>query len=381
MHLSFQKIFYALASLFGLFAVLVLAKAVLIPIAFAFLIAFILFPLARKFESHGINEIVSAFLSILTLFLIIGGGIFLFSNQLIHLSDNLTDFKDKIIDIFADATIYINKNIGFIPQLEKGELFLKLKDWLSQSAGALLSQTFSGTAGFFFGLMTSVIFTFLILIYRKGLVRAFVSFYPQENREKAFKMFKSVQKVGQQYLFGMLVIVLILGFVNSIGLWIIGIDNPFLFGFLAAVLALIPYAGTILGAVIPILYSFLFYDSIWMPITIGIFFWLVQLIESNFLTPKIVGGNLKINALSSILCIIIGASVWGIAGMILFLPFTAMLKVVCEEYEELKPVALLIGEQKSSTKNVRDKFNFKRIKRIRTWFSKSPTRSKKNETK
>jgi predicted PurR-regulated permease PerM len=365
MHLSFQKVFYAIATVVGLFAILILAKSVLIPIAFSFLIAFILFPVTRKFESWGANKILSAFLSLLALFLIIGGGIFLFSNQIIQLSKNLTDFKDKILGVFTEATLFINKNIGFLPQQEKGELFNQIKDWLNESAATLLSQTVSGTADFIFGLMTAIIFTFLILIYRNGLVHAFVSFYPPENRKKAFNMFKSVQQVGQQYLFGMMVIILILGFVNSVGLWIIGIDSPFLFGFLASFLALIPYAGTFLGAAIPILYSFISYDSIWMPITIGIFFWFVQFVESNFLTPKIVGGNLKINALTSILSIIIGASVWGINGMILFLPFAAMLKVVCEEYEELKPIALLIGEQNSNTKNVNDNFFGKWIKKIK----------------
>jgi predicted PurR-regulated permease PerM len=151
-------------------------------------------------------------------------------------------------------------------------------------------------------------------------------------------------------------VIVILGFANSIGLWIIGLDNPFLFGFLAAVLALIPYAGTTLGAAIPILYAFISYDSLLMPVTIAIYFWFVQFIESNFLTPKIVGGNLNINALTSILSIIIGASVWGIAGMIIFLPFAAMLRVVCEEYEELKPIALLIGDQNRKSTNGNMKF-------------------------
>jgi predicted PurR-regulated permease PerM len=370
MNLSFQKIFYVIATVVGLFAILILAKAVLIPIAFAFLIAFILFPVARKFEFWGANEIVSAILSILVLFLIVGVAIFLFSNKIIQLSEDLSDFKVKILNVFADATLFINKNIEFLPQLEKGELLDKIKNWLNESAGALLSQTFSSTANIIFGLLTSIIFTFLILIYRKGLIRALVSFYPQEHREKAFKMFKSVQQVGQQYLFGMMVIVLILGLVNSVGLWIIGIDNPFLFGFLAAVLALIPYAGTFLGSAIPVLYALISYDSIWMPITIAIFFWLVQLIESNYLTPKIVGGNLKINAFTSIISIIIGASIWGIAGMILFLPFTAMLKTVCEQYIELKPFALLIGEKNYNTKEVNDKFTGKWFKKIKTLFSK-----------
>lgn len=370
MHLSFQKVFYVIATVVGLFAILFLAKAILIPIAFAFLIAFILYPVARKFEFWGANEIVSAILSILGLFLIVGAAIFLFSNQIIQLSENFTDFKVKILNVFADATLFINKNIEFLPQLDKGELLDKIKNWLNESAVSLLSQTFSSTANIIFGLLTSIIFTFLILIYRKGLVRALVSFYPQEHRDKALKMFKSVQKVGQQYLFGMIVIVLILGFVNSVGLWFIGIDNPFLFGFLAAVLALIPYAGTFLGSAIPVLYALISYDSIWMPITIAIFFWLVQLIESNYLTPKIVGGNLKINAFTSIISIIIGASIWGIAGMILFLPFAAMLKTVCEQYIELKPFALLIGEQNYYTKEVNDKFTGKWFKKIKTLFSK-----------
>ncbi len=368
MHLSFQKVFYAIATVVGLFAILVLAKPVLIPIAFAFLIAFILFPAVRKFESWGANEIASASLSILSLLLIIGGGIFLFSNQIIHFSEDLINFKGKVLNVFADATLFINKNFEFLPQLEKGELLDKLKSWLSESANVLLSQTFSSTTNVIFGILTSLIFAFLILIYRKGLVRAFVSFYPLEHREKAYKMAKSVQKVGQQYILGMMVVIFILGLVNSIGLWIIGIDSPFLFGFLAGILAIIPYAGTILGAAIPILYAFISYDSLWMPISIAIFFWAVQFIESNFLTPKIVGGNLKINPLASILSIIIGASVWGIAGMVLFLPFAAMLKVVCEEYEELKPVALLIGEQNNKKKDVNVKFIGRWFKKIKTFF-------------
>ncbi|RBA27846.1 AI-2E family transporter [Flavobacterium tibetense] len=370
MHLSFQKVFYVIATIVGLFTILILAKAVLIPIAFAFLIAFILFPLTKKLEFWGANETLSAILSILGLSLIVGAAILLFSNQIIQLSENLTDFKVKIVNVFADATLFFNKNIVLLPQLEKEDLFDKIKNWINDSAGALISQTFSSSANFIFGLLTSIVFTFLILIYKKGLVSALVSFFPQEHRKNAFTMFKSVQQVGQQYLFGMVVIVLILGFVNSIGLWIIGIDNPFLFGFLAAVLALIPYAGTFLGSAIPVLYAFISYDKIWMPITIVIFFWLVQLIESNYLTPKIVGGNLKINAFTSIISIIIGASIWGIAGMILFLPFAAMLKTVCEHYIELKPFALLIGEENYNTKKVNDKFTDKLFKKIKNLFSK-----------
>lgn len=370
MHLSFQKTFYVIAIAIGLFAILILAKTVLIPIAFAFLLALILFPVARKFESWGATKIVSAFLSLLGLFLIIGGTIFLFSNQIIQLSENISNFKIKVLNAFTDATLFFNDNFGFLPELDRDELIDKVKSWANESAGTLLSQTFSSTANIIFGLLTSVIYTFLILIYKEGLVRAFVSFYPPEHREKALRMFKAVYKVGKKYLLGMIVVILILGIVNSFGLWIIGIDSPLLFGFLAGILALIPYAGTFLGAGIPVLYAFISYNSLWMPITIVFFFWFVQVVESNFLTPKIVGGNLKINALTSILSIIIGASVWGIAGMVIFLPFASMLKVICEEYEELKPIALLMGDQNYSKKDDNDKFLGKWFKKIKSWFSK-----------
>lgn len=371
MHLSFQKLFYTIASVFGIFAILILAKPVLIPLAFASLVAFILFPVCQKFEAWGANKIFAAFLSMFSLVLIIGGGLFLFSTQIIDLSENLTEFKGKILEVFTDVTLFINRNLSFVPELDKDELFNKLKDWLNNSVGTLVGQTFSGTASFFTGLVTSIVFTFLILIYRDGLVNGLVQFFPEDNRKKAQRMFKSVQQVGQQYLSGMFIIVLVLGFANSIGLWIIGIDNPFLFGFLAAILAIIPYAGTLIGAAIPVLYAFMTYDSVWMPLSIILFFWAVQFIESNVLTPKIVGGNLKVNAFTSILSIIVGASVWGVAGMILFLPFSAMLKVVCEEYVELKPLALLIGESNYSDSDGDDKPGLLNqwVLKIKAWFS------------
>jgi predicted PurR-regulated permease PerM len=370
MTLSFRQSFYALATVFALFAIMILAKPVLIPLSFALLIAFILFPVARRFEKWGTNRIMSTVFSLLSLVLVIVGGIFLFSNQIINLADNFSDFEDKILGIFTDVTVFFNKNIPIGPRLERGELLDKLKSLLSSSVGKMANQTFNSTVSILTGLLTTSVFAFLILLYRDGLVNAFIHFFSEENRPRARHMFKSVQKVGQKYFSGMLLIILILGFVNSIGLMIIGIDSPFLFGFLAAILAIVPYVGTIAGAAIPILYAFITYDSIWMPISIGLYFWFVQTVESNFLTPKIVGGNLQVNALVSILSIIIGASVWGIAGMILFLPFAAMLRVICQEYIELRPVALLLGDFGEEKDPNRSNWFTNKIKQLKAKFSR-----------
>jgi predicted PurR-regulated permease PerM len=277
--------------------------------------------------------------------LIIGGVTYFFSTQIINVVQEFTDFQDKIILAFTNVTLFINEHVSFMQNLEKDELFNRMKVWLSDSTGALVGKTVSNTATFLAGLLATIVFTFLFLLYRDGLTRAFLAFSPENKRERVLEMFKSVQQVGQKYLFGMVILTVIIGLANSLGLVMIGIDNPFLFGFLGAALAIIPYIGTTMGAVIPLIYAFVSYDSVWMAVAIAILFWIVQLVSDNFLTPRIVGGGLKINALTAILSLFVGAAVWGLVGMIMFLPFAAMLKVVCQEFDELKPIALIIGEQ------------------------------------
>jgi len=369
MNISFQKLFFALATSCLVFVVLIFAKSILIPLAFALFLSFILFPLTKRFERWGMNDLIAAFLSIFIVFLVLSGGIYIFSAQLIGLSKELTDFQEKVLDVIANATVYINNNINFVEDLNKDQLLEENRRWLQKTAGALAQQTFNSTANFITGLFATIIFTFLILIYRKGLTKGFVAFAAKENHNRIFKMLKSIQQVGQQYLFGMILLIIIIGLANSFGLMIIGVDHPFLFGFFAATLSIIPYIGTAFGAIIPILYTMMAYNSFFMGVQVAILFWAVQLITDNFLSPKIVGGSLKINALTTILSLIIGATIWGVAGMVLFLPFAATLKVICQEFDTLKPIALLIGTQDSEEEN-KEIFINKWKKKIAAWRKK-----------
>ena len=375
MSISFQKLFYSIATVFAVFAILILGKGVLIPLSIALLVAFILLPVANRFEKWSISRMVSALLSVILAILLIGGILFLFSAQIIKLSDEFSDFRAKIISLFAEVTVYINRNFGFVDDLGRDELVDIIKNWVKSSFGTLVSQSFSNTISFLTGLFISIIFTFLLLIYRTGFVQAFARFGPEKNRKRLISMFKRIQQVGQKYLSGMLVLTVIIGLANSIGLLLIGVDNPFLFGFLGAALSIIPYVGTILGAVIPILYTFLSYEALWMPLAVLILFYAVQQIADNILSPIIVGGNLNVNALTVILSLIVGASVWGVAGMVLFLPFAAMLKVVCEEYDELKPVALLMEDQNKG-KGKEDMFVFRWFEKVKSFVSNKSSEKK-----
>lgn len=369
MNLSFRQLFFILGFLIGLFTVMVFAKSILIPLSMALLISFILFPIAKKLEAWRLNKLLAAFLSLLMLFLLIGGGIALFSAKIFSLSEQLSNFTGKIMRTFSDAVVFINNNVNFIDDLNREELVENGKVWLKESSGSLVQNTFNSTASFLAGIFTTSIFTFLFLIYRDGLTKAFVAFGDDANKSKILRMLKNIQSVGKKYLSGMFLLIIILGFANSIGLWIIGIDSPFLFGFLAAFLSIIPFIGTTIGATIPVLYSFMSYDSLWVPIAVIALFWAIQIIESNFLNPKIVGSSVNVNPLVAILSLLVGASVWGVAGMILFLPFAAILKVICEEFNQLKPLALLIGNDIGHDNTKKPK-PFKWIGKIKSWFKK-----------
>lgn len=362
MHISFQKSFFTLAFITLFFAVLVMAKTVLIPLAFALLLSFILFPVHKRLIIWGWGNILAAFSSILIFAIVILGILTFFSAEILSLSDQLSAFGAKLTKLFTDVLVFSNENVPLLGNLDKDELLADWKTWLKNSAGSLLGSTFNNTTSFLTGLFTTIIYTFLFLIYRSGLVNAFLKFPDEENKGQFYEMLKKIQLVGQKYLSGMITLILILGFANSIGLMIIGIDSPFLFGFLAATLSIIPYIGTTLGATIPVLYALMSKDELWVPIAVAIMFWFIQLIESNFLSPKIVGQSVNVNAFAAILSLIIGASVWGVAGMILFLPFAAMLKVICEQYDQLQPIGLLLGESNAGEKDKNSKSLWERIK-------------------
>ena len=114
MNVSFQKLFYSIATAFLLFAILIYAKSILIPLSTALLISFILLPLTQKLEKWKMGRTFAAFSSIFAVILVIAGITYFFSTQIINIAQEFTHFQDKIISAFADVTLFINKHMGFL---------------------------------------------------------------------------------------------------------------------------------------------------------------------------------------------------------------------------------------------------------------------------
>ncbi|MDX1628361.1 MAG: AI-2E family transporter, partial [Fulvivirga sp.] len=334
-----------LASVLGFITLLYIGRTVLVPVAFSVLIAFILYPICYWLESKGLSRLWAILWTMLGVVILISGVAIGFSAQIINIVKEFGSFSERLNEILLGVTNFLNEKITIIPEISKDSLINMGVQWFSSNTGGMLTNTLNNTALFITGLTLTVIYTFLILLYRSSFTKAVVSFAEGSNQQELTKMIQQVQKVGQQYLTGMFLLIVILGVLNSLGLFIIGIEYALFFGFLAAFLAIIPYIGTTLGGAIPAIYALMHYDSLWYPLGVIITFWLIQLLEGNFLSPKIVGGNLNLNALAAILALISGGLIWGIPGMVLFLPYTAVFMVICNHFNELKPVGMLLKDE------------------------------------
>ena len=340
---SINTAFYIVAFLVLFVFAIVEAKGLLIPFTYSVLISFILYPMCKFFEDKGFPRIVS----ILTCFFIVVAGLFglfyFFSTQVVSIVSEFEDFREKLLSLVHQG---IERYNTIVPnsKLDDESLLKKAQSWLSSSGRSLLSGTLNQTSNFFSGLILVPIYVFLLLLYRTGIRKVLMRFVHHDYRVAFTHLLEDIQQVGQKYIGGLVTIIFIIGLLDSVALWIIGIDSPFFFGFLAACLAIVPYIGTGIGALLPALYALMNYNPT-TALYVLIAFWTVQFIEGNFLTPKIIGGEVSLNPLAAILSLVAGGFVWGVSGMILFIPLAAILKIVCQNYEELEPISGLMGDE------------------------------------
>ncbi len=180
--------------------------------------------------------------------------------------------------------------------------------------------------------------------------------------KKSRRIINESSQVAQQYLTGRGILILILAILYSIGLTIVGLDNAIILSLIAALLSIIPYVGNILGFGVLMLMALAQGQGSGMYLSIVIVFALVQFIESYLLEPYVVGAEVDIHPFFTVVIIIVGELIWGVAGMILAIPMLAVVKIIFSNIDSLEPYAYLIGD-------TRDKSESKTSETIKGWFS------------
>lgn len=324
--------------------IIIVGKGFLVPITFGMVLALTLKPICDGVERYIPNRILAIFITMVLIILPVLGIFGLFSMQLLNVFDDFGLILQGVLAGIERTIQWANDTLS---------LGISNPDtWVSETLDTAVAEPLSIVTD---GLSSSTvmiantllvfIYTFFFLLYRTGFKNFILGQVSPDLRSAVYEVLEDVEFVVQRYLYGLLLVIVILAVLNSLGLWLIGINYAFFWGFLAACLAVIPYIGTTLGGFLPFIYAFATNDSLVKPLLVVALYATVQSIEGNFITPKVVGGSVHINPLTAIVALIIGGLFWGIAGMVLALPLTAILKITLENIERTRPLSLLLSDE------------------------------------
>ncbi|MEX1211518.1 MAG: AI-2E family transporter [Balneolaceae bacterium] len=336
---------WVLAGLILTVYAMTVAKTLLLPMLFALLFSILLAPICDWLERFRVPRVFSTALVILGVGLIIGGLLFLFYRQILLFTEDLDMMERRLRELIGSLEGGVSSwfGPGWIGEFDSLEdrLFSLLRDNL-----ASLTQGLAGAASVVTSAFLIPVYLFLILMFRNFLQEFLLQLVGRGNDvrlQRATRIFTRVGEVVQYYIVGVGLVILILATLYSSMLWLLGVRHAIFFGVFAGMLNIIPFIGPLFGSILPILYALVTMDSWIYPIIIIAGFYLVQLLEGNLLTPVIVGSRVSMNALVTLVLLLIGAKIWGLAGMILFIPLGAILKVVFDEIESLQPFGFLLG--------------------------------------
>ncbi len=322
--------------------ILYFGKTVLIPLSFALLISFILYPICAWLESRSMRRMTAILISTLLLLLLFMGIIALLVHQVFSFLSEWPAIKTKLTEAGEMVSLYLADTF----KLSKEQQELMLKQMMDQSGGDLLVIIRQTISAYSFSLVLAIlipVFSTLILYYRSRLVKVLYMIFPIESRADIKKVLSLTITAYYNFIKGMGIVYFVVGTLNSIGLLLLGVPHAILFGFIAAILTFIPYVGIIVGSLLPIAMSWITFNSIWYPIGVVLLFSFVQYLEANLIFPLAVSNRLKINALATLIAIFVGGILWGVAGMILFVPFLAIAKLIADNSVNLRTWSTLLG--------------------------------------
>lgn len=338
---------------FLLLAVLITVVAyygrnIFILLIFSIFLAMLMAPASNKFESWGMSRVFSTLLSVFIIIVAILIVMGLIYTQIAVLTDDLPTIQNKVEGSFSSMQDWVKNNFGINSDRQIAAIKEQLNNLLS-NAGKFLTSLITGVVSVIGSSALVLVFTFLFLLNREKYENFFVMLYKDEQRVEVKAMISKISHISQQYLVGRMVSIVILTIFYFIGLLIIGIKNAFLLSAIAALVTFIPYVGPILGGMLPFTMALITEDTIGPAIWVVVVISLAQAFDNYIITPIFIGGSVNISPFFTIFILIVGGLLWGIAGVILFIPLLGMIKIIFDNYEGLQPYSYLIGDQKSDT--------------------------------
>lgn len=353
---AYMKALSVMVFIIVLIFFLIVGRSLLIPLFMGGFFAILFTPLSMFLEKYKVPRTLSCVISLLVMIALVAGLISFIIGNVVSFTKDFNNVSDRLVEVAASVDTWTSNTFGFNEHLAEKAESKYLVELLNKNSSSI-SVFALNAIGSLSGLVLIPVFMFFFLLYRDHLTKMMVMIYRDRDPALVKMRITNLRKVIQNYIAGVGKVMVILAILNITAYSILGIKHAIFFGIIGAVLNIIPYVGPFFGVILPIIYSFLTMDSLFYPIAVLVIYQVIQMVEGNFLTPKIVGGNVNLNAFITFLGLLVGAAIWGVAGMILVIPTMAILREIFELSENTKPFALLLGEEKDDKKELSEDEN------------------------
>jgi len=319
---------------------LVSLRDILVPVAFAMIIAILLNPLVNKFKNRNISHLFSIIIAMLIALIVFAAILYFLSSQIVGFGENIPALKSKFASLLHQLQEWVQMKFG----LAINKQVQLLNDALDSSK-ALVGQTVGTALGTLTVMLLLPVYVFLLLFYKALILNFLYEVFAEENTRQVGEILNQTKTAIQSYMVGLLLEALIVAVLNSTALMILGIDYAILLGVIGAILNMIPYIGGLIAIALPVLMATVTKDGFSSQLGIIIAYAIIQFIDNNILVPRIVSSKVQINALFSILVVLLGGALWGVPGMFLSIPAVAILKIIFDRIDGLKPWGKLLGDE------------------------------------
>jgi len=336
--------FYAKAALifisvFALIFTMRIGQEIIIPVVYALLTAILLNPLVNFLIRKKINRLIAISIAVFLSIFVVIAILYVLSSQVSQFSEAYPKLKEKMDVTTNNLLNWISEKFS----IRKA----KINTWISDTQKEAIrdfaiAEKLSEAGQVVVTVMLLPVYIFLFLYYKTLLLEFIRRLFRSEHHIVVADVLMSTKKITQSYLSGLFFEMLIMAVLNSVGLLLLGIEYAVLLGIIGAILNVIPYLGGIIGVFLYMAIALVTKSPEYV-IYVAILYAIIQFVDNNFIVPRIVASKVQLNALVSIIVVLIGSAVWGISGMFLSIPLTAIAKVIFDHIDPLKPWGFLLG--------------------------------------
>lgn len=352
----------------GLLYTLFFAKSLLVPIVVALLIALLLSPLVALLKRIHVPRTISALLLLCALlgpFTLLGIELAEPAQKWVKLMPKLLGQVTSQIDsISAAIQVEGQAEVTLEDEDNNGFNFLRILGGGSESnsntgaevdgknAGAtsegenvvteriklggveVIVSLLAATPQVIAQLMTAIILILFLLIFGPGLFAVFITSFPRvKDKQRAISLVGSIRKELSRYIITVSIINAGLALCTGFTLWLLGVEDALLWGVLGGLLNFAPYVGTLIAVVILCLAGLEQYGLVLFATVPACVYLAINLIESQFVTPTVLGRHMLLNPLILVLWLLVWGWLWGIVGVLLAVPLLVCIKLIADQLE------------------------------------------------